>query len=123
MRLSFSICVCLLAAVCCLDAAAQAVSPRAVLDQYCVTCHNEKLKTAGLMLDKADLNDVGAHTDSWEKVLRKLRSGEMPPPGRPRPDAATYASMTAFLEKALDTAAAARPNPGRVAVQRLNRTE
>jgi Protein of unknown function (DUF1592)/Protein of unknown function (DUF1588)/Protein of unknown function (DUF1587)/Protein of unknown function (DUF1585)/Protein of unknown function (DUF1595)/Planctomycete cytochrome C len=105
------------------SASAQTVNPRAVLDQYCVTCHNERLKTAGLMLDKADTTRVGANAETWEKVLRKLRSGEMPPPARPRPDAATYAGMSAFLEKALDDAAAATPNPGRVAVHRLNRTE
>ena len=104
-------------------AGAQNVAPRVVLNQYCVTCHNQQLKVAGLMLDKADLDHVGASADVWEKVLRKLRAGEMPPPGRQRPDPATYASMTAFLEKALDDAALANPNPGRVAVHRLNRTE
>ncbi len=104
-------------------AAAQTLSPRAVLDQYCVTCHNQRLKTAGLMLDQAGIDHAGASAEIFEKVLRKLRSGEMPPPGRPRPDAATVAMMTAFLEKSLDDAASARPNPGRVAVHRLNRTE
>ena len=107
----------------CADAAAQSVSARAVLDQYCVTCHNQRLKTAGLMLDTADLSQAGMSAELWEKVLRKVRSGEMPPPGRPRPDAATYATLTAFLEKSLDDAAAAKPYPGRVAVHRLNRTE
>src|SRR5207245_6359955 len=64
--------------------------PRAVLDKYCVTCHNEKLKTAGLMLDKADVTNALAGAATWEKVIRKLRTGAMPPPGRPRPDKATY---------------------------------
>src|SRR4029453_18565860 len=104
-------------------ARAQAGAPRAILDQYCVTCHNEKLKTAGLLLDKADVVHPGTAAETWEKVLRKLRSGEMPPPGARRPDAATYASVIAFLENSLDESAAANPNPGRVGVHRLNRAE
>ncbi len=99
------------------------VSARAVLDRYCVTCHNDRLKTAGLTLDKLDVGQVGERADVWEKVARKLRTHEMPPPGLPRPDQATYASTTSWLEAALDEAAAAKPNPGRVAVHRLNRTE
>src|SRR5579862_7467537 len=59
---------------------------RALLDRYCVTCHNEKLRTAGLALDQLDLADVHARADVWEKVVRKLRASEMPPAGRPRPD-------------------------------------
>src|SRR5262245_37247710 len=98
-------------------------SPRAVIDRYCVTCHNERLKTAGLMLDKADVDHVGSSPEIWEKVLRKLHSREMPPPGSPRPDTETYTAVTALLEKMLDDAASASPNPGRVAVHRLNRTE
>ena len=62
------------------------LSQRAVLDQYCVTCHNQKLKTAGLMLDKLDLAQVGEHAEQWEKVVRKLRAGMMPPAGLPRPE-------------------------------------
>src|SRR6516162_752735 len=93
-------------------------SPRAVLDKYCVTCHNDRLKTAGLILNKADINE-----ETWERVLRKLHAKEMPPPGSPRPDSETYASTTKLIEKMLDDAAAAHPNPGRVAVHRLNRTE
>lgn len=124
MRRSSLICVCiLLTAASRLDAGAQTAVPRAVLDKYCVTCHNQTLKTAGLILDKADIDHAGAGADVWEKVLRKLRSREMPPPGRPRPDEATYTAMTAFLEKTLDDVASANPNPGRVAVHRLNRTE
>ena len=116
------ICI-VLAAAAFVDAAAQTITPRATLDQYCVTCHNERLKTGGLMLDKADIDHVGASAELWEKVLRKLRAGEMPPPGRQRPDQSTYASLISFLEKNLDQAASANPNPGRVAVHRLNRTE
>jgi hypothetical protein len=118
----------LLATAGCLDLRATPIQNtppalRAVIDKYCVACHNERLKTADLMLDKADLERAGASAELWEKVLRKLRAGEMPPPGRPRPDAATYAALTAVIEKRLDDAASASPNPGRVAVHRLNRTE
>src|ERR1044071_5389004 len=63
--------------------------PRAVLDKYCVTCHNERVKTAGLTLDKLDLAHVGDNPDTWEKVVRKIRTGAMPPAGRPRPDKTT----------------------------------
>jgi cytochrome c551/c552 len=96
---------------------------RAMLDKYCVTCHNQRLKTAGLMLDKVDVEHAGADAQTWEKVLRKLRAREMPPPGSPHPDDATYTAVSDQLEKMLDMAAAANPNPGRVAVHRLNRTE
>ncbi len=99
------------------------VAPRDVIDKYCVTCHNQKLKTAGLALDLLDINHVGDHAPEWEKVARKFRTAEMPPPGLPRPDQATYASVIASLEALLDSAAAAKPNPGRVAVHRLNRNE
>ena len=98
-------------------------STRAVLDKYCVTCHNERLKTAGLLLDKLDADHVANAAESWEKVARKLRTHEMPPPGMPRPDAATYSAIVAQLENTLDVAAAANPNPGRVSVHRLNRAE
>jgi hypothetical protein len=98
-------------------------SARAFIDKYCVTCHNERQKTAGLMLDKADVGHVGSSPEIWEKVLRKLRAREMPPSGSPRPDTETYTAVSALLEKMLDDAASASPNPGRVAVHRLNRTE
>jgi hypothetical protein len=93
------------------------------LDRYCVTCHNTRLKTAGLVLDRVDLALVGRDAETWEKVARKLRTHEMPPPGLPRPDQATYDRLADALEAALDRAAAAGPHPGRVAVHRLNRTE
>ena len=104
-------------------AIAQTVPARAVLDKYCVSCHNEKLKVAGLTLDSMNVEDVGAAADVWEKVARKFRTHEMPPPGRPRPDRDTYSAMASRIETALDNAAAAKPNPGRVAVHRLNRVE
>src|SRR5277367_4851032 len=86
----------------CLEAASpQAVSPspspassqRALLNKYCVTCHNEKLKTAGLMLDKVDVEKVSENADVWEKVIRKVRTSAMPPAGLPRPDKAGYDSL------------------------------
>jgi hypothetical protein len=106
---------------------AQTASPlgsqRAVLDQYCVTCHNQKLKTAGLMLDKLDLAQVGEHTEPWEKVVRKLRAGMMPPAGLPRPNAAAYEALTVALENELDRAAASHPHLPAPAIHRVNRTE
>src|SRR5438874_1701971 len=96
---------------------------RAVLDQYCVTCHNQKLKTAGLSLDKMDPARVSADAEAWEKVVRKLRAGMMPPQGMPRPDPAAYEALTTALETELDRAAAVRPKLGTPGVHRLNRTE
>ena len=113
--------------------AAQAQSPnptpqsasqyRTVLDQYCVTCHNETLRTAGLVLSGRDVGNVTEGAAIWEKVIRKLRTRAMPPAKMPRPDEATYDSFATYLETALDGAAAANPNPGRPVVHRLNRAE
>src|SRR6266498_3184939 len=89
-----------------------------ILNQYCVTCHNSTLKTAGLQIDSLDVQHVAGNAQQWEKIVTKLRTGEMPPPGRPRPDAATYAAVAARLESALDAAAAANLHPGRVPVHR-----
>jgi len=100
-----------------------AASDRALLNKYCVTCHNERRKTAGLMLDRLNIDDVGDAAELWEKVVQKLRTHEMPPPGMPRPDKATYEALTARLETALDRAAALKRNPGRVPIHRLNRAE
>jgi mono/diheme cytochrome c family protein len=93
------------------------------IDRYCVTCHNAKLKTAGLSLEQMDPSLVGRDPETWEKVARKLRTNEMPPPGLPRPDRGTYEQLASTLEASLDAAAAADPRPGRVAIHRLNRTE
>ena len=92
--------------------------------QYCVTCHNERTKVGGLELDKIDLARIpeGAGK-TWEKVVRKLRGGMMPPQGMPRPDHATLEAFTAWLETSLDREAIGRPNPGRASLHRLNRTE
>jgi hypothetical protein len=96
---------------------------RALLDNYCVTCHNQRLKTAGLMLDTLDVGDVAAAPAAWEKVISKIRGGMMPPTGRPRPDAQTFDQFVVALESELDRAAALAPNPGRVPIHRLNRAE
>ena len=114
-------------------------SYRALLDRYCVTCHNEplvtgrggapsplvsQLRAVGLTLDTLDLTAVGEHPEAWEKVVRKLRGGMMPPAGRPRPDEASTLEFVAWLETELDGASAARPDPGRTApLHRLNRAE
>jgi len=100
-----------------------AATHRAVLDRYCVTCHNARLKTAGLMLDALDLAQVPDDAEAWEKVVKKLRAGTMPPQGAPRPDDATQAALVTWLETTIDRASAARPNPGRPALHRLNRAE
>jgi hypothetical protein len=105
------------------SAAPAAAPASAVLNKYCAGCHNSKLKTAGLALDALDVTNVAAHAAVWEKIASKLRTEEMPPPGRPRPDHAIYAQVVNQLESTLDAAAAANPNPGRVAVHRLNRAE
>jgi mono/diheme cytochrome c family protein len=99
------------------------IAPRALLDTYCVTCHNQRTKTAGLMFDTMDLAKLPEHGDVWEKTVRKLRGGMMPPPGVRRPDQASVDSMVSWLERSLDEAATAHPNPGRVALHRLNRAE
>ncbi len=101
----------------------QPPAERALLNQYCVTCHNQKLKTAGLTLDNADVEHVGDHADTWEKVVRKLHGGTMPPLGMPRPDSATLDNFASSLETALDRAAISRPEPGRASLHRLNRAE
>src|SRR5829696_4796567 len=99
-------------------------SQRALLDRYCVTCHNARLKSGNLALDGLDVSQVGEHPEVWEKVVRKLRGGLMPPAGRPRPDQATQDGLVAWLAQELDAAAAAHPNPGRTETfHRLNRAE
>ncbi|MGE3513277.1 MAG: DUF1592 domain-containing protein, partial [Vicinamibacterales bacterium] len=100
-----------------------AVPDRSLVDKYCVTCHNQKLKTAGLTLDDIDFSQPAAHADVLEKVLRKVSTGQMPPAGRPRPDRPVATQFSTALASALDRAAAIAPNPGRVAVHRLNRLE
>jgi hypothetical protein len=105
------------------SAPTNAASARALLDKYCVTCHNARLKTANLTFDTMDLAHVSNDGAVWEKAVRKLRGGMMPPPGLPRPDLTAVDSFVSWLETSLDQAAAANPNPGNVALHRLNRTE
>jgi hypothetical protein len=95
-----------------------------VINKYCTSCHSERLKTAGVVLQGVDPENPGANAELWERVAAKLRAGSMPPAGSPRPDSATYDAIAGRLEAALDRAWAASPNPGRInAVHRLNRTE
>ncbi len=96
---------------------------RALLDQYCVTCHNTRLRTADLALDALDLERAPSDGAVWEQVVRKLRGGLMPPPNAPRPDAAALGELAGWLERTLDDAAAVDPDPGRASIHRLNRTE
>ena len=97
---------------------------RIFLNKYCVTCHSDRLRTAGLSLEKVNLSDVAQDGETLEKVVRKLGSGAMPPASAPKPDKATAEAFLASLETSLDQAAAAHPNPGRpMMLHRLNRTE
>ncbi len=112
------------------ETAAPAASPTnpvahaTLVEKSCINCHNDKTRTGGLSLQGLGLTDVPAHGEIWEKVLRKVRSGEMPPPNvRTRPDPESAAAFAAFLERTLDAAATAKPNPGRAPVHRLNRAE
>jgi Protein of unknown function (DUF1592)/Protein of unknown function (DUF1588)/Protein of unknown function (DUF1585)/Protein of unknown function (DUF1587)/Protein of unknown function (DUF1595)/Planctomycete cytochrome C len=105
-------------------AAAPSDAPDAALvKRYCVGCHNQQAKVGGLALDTVPLNDIPAGAAVWEKVIQKLRSNTMPPPGRPRPDAAAIHMFVSRLETTLDRAAEKNPNPGRPALHRLNRAE
>src|SRR5215470_4241334 len=99
------------------------LAQRALIEENCVVCHNQKSKTGGLSLQGLEFNDVGENAALWEKVLRKLRTGQMPPPGAPRPEASDVAPFVDWLEADLDRAARLDPNPGRPALHRLNRTE
>jgi hypothetical protein len=97
---------------------------RELVNKYCVSCHNEKLKTAGLVLDRPALDRISSSAETWEKVIAKLRSRAMPPPKLPRPDNATYDKVAVYLESEIDRAAATHANPGHQAsLHRLNRAE
>ena len=96
---------------------------RALLDVYCVSCHNETLKVAGLTLDAIEVENVSEEPVVWEKVVKKLRTGTMPPPGSLRPTEADYDSLATYLETEIDRGAVAEPNPGRPVLHRLNRVE
>src|SRR5262245_28539828 len=97
---------------------------KALVDRYCVTCHNARTKTGGLVLEGIDFANIPAHADTWERVIRKVRAGMMPPAKRPRPDKASTDSFVNDLETALDKDAVVNLNPGRTEpFHRLNRTE
>ena len=98
-------------------------APRAFLDKHCLGCHNDRARVAGLSVSGLEIGNVAPHTELWEKVLHKIATGQMPPAGRPRPEAAESKQMTSWLATTLDRAAAANPDPGRVGLHRLNRAE
>src|SRR5215469_12168804 len=119
-------------AACALFAAPQATekqvpSPanpnQALINRYCVTCHNQRLKTAKLSLDVLDLTHPERDALTWERAIRKLRGGMMPPPGAPRPPQDGVNALATYLENSLDKASAASLNPGSVRIHRLNRAE
>lgn len=109
------------------SAQATTATQRALLDRYCVTCHNPRTRAGGLALDELDLTNVAGNpetAETWEKVVRKLRARVMPPAGRPRPDQPAHDAFVAWLEGELDHAATTHPNPGRTETfHRLNRAE
>ena len=107
--------------------AAASAASRHIVDEYCVSCHNARARAAatqsGVVLDIADMSAVASNPGLWEKVLRKLHAGTMPPQGARRPDDSVYHTLIAFLEAELDRAELAQPHPGRPLLHRLNRTE
>jgi mono/diheme cytochrome c family protein len=104
-------------------ARAAAPDSRALVKQYCVTCHNERLKTGGLSLDGLDPATAGENPELWERVVRKVRVGMMPPSGAPRPGADTLHQFVSSMVTTLDRAAAVKPNAGRPMIHRMNRVE
>ncbi len=105
------------------ERSAARADPRAVLDRYCIACHDSAERAGGLALDRLALDDVHAEAEIWEHVVRKVRTGFMPPAGEPRPERATLDALAAALEQRLDAAARAAPNAGFKGVSRLNRAE
>jgi hypothetical protein len=100
-----------------------ASTEKAVLDKYCITCHNQRTRTGGLSLDTLNLASIPEDAAVWEKVVRKVRGGMMPPLGMPRPDRAILDQLAAHLETTIDAAALKTPRPGRRVLHRLNRSE
>src|SRR2546426_3415360 len=121
MKIFFTVCA--LAIFAAVLTAQQPASQQDLVNRYCLTCHNDKLQTGGLTLEKLDAAHPARDAETWEKVIRKLRAGLMPPSGAPRPDRATLDTFRASLEASIDQAASERPNPGATALHRLNRTE
>src|SRR5580765_5028202 len=103
------------------SAAHTAPASKTLVETYCVGCHNARTRTAGLDLASLDVDDAPARAEIWEKVVRKLRTGAMPPAGMPRPDEAAYDALASSLERALD--AVPSRHAGAPALRRLNRTE
>jgi uncharacterized protein DUF1592/uncharacterized protein DUF1588/uncharacterized protein DUF1587/uncharacterized protein DUF1585/uncharacterized protein DUF1595/cbb3-type cytochrome c oxidase subunit III len=102
---------------------AAATAHRATLDKYCIGCHSGSTPVAGLHLDILDVANFETNGAAWEKMAHKLRNREMPPPGKPRPDAAAYDALVKYIETGRDRLAEMKPNPGRTTLHRLNRTE
>lgn len=98
-------------------------SQSAIIQEYCVGCHNNTLKTANVILETANLAKIGDDAGLWEKVLRKLQTNQMPPAGEPAPSTESRRALAGYLETELDRTAAAHPNPGRPTIHRLNRNE
>src|SRR6185437_8166042 len=98
-------------------------NPTALVNQYCVGCHSARLKTGGVVLEGLDFAHPAVSGETLEKVLRKVRTGEMPPAGMPRPQPATATAFANSIQAELDKSAAASPNPGRAGMHRLNRAE
>jgi mono/diheme cytochrome c family protein len=101
----------------------QGPTAQVVLDRYCATCHNGRTRAGGLTLDALSVSDAHRDPQTWEKVVRKVRTGMMPPSGAPRPDRATLDGLATSVANTIDRAAAAAPNPGAPSLHRLNRTE
>lgn len=102
----------------------EVTGPQALIERYCSSCHNDRIQTAGLSFDRLDGRNPSDDAEVWERIILKLRSGAMPPSGRPRPDVETYHAVASRLEASIDQAAALSPNPGRTSTtHRLNRTE
>src|SRR5215813_832593 len=131
MRITPSAILVVVALTCSVRLAADDVRPKpdatqaaAVLQKYCVTCHNDRLKTGGLTLATVDVERPAANAETWEKVIRKLRTRAMPPSNAPRPDTQTYDALAGYLETSIDREAQREPHPGKLAlVHRLSRTE
>jgi len=124
-RIICGACIILVVVVCLqMSSISPAAAPqREFLDQYCTDCHSDEVGAGGMTLSQLNLAQIDQHAELAEKMIRKLRSGLMPPPGRPRPSVATAKAFASQLERAIDEAAAAQPNPGSPALHRLNRTE
>src|SRR5262249_43267832 len=103
--------------------ASTVASSRALIDRYCVTCHNTRSKTGGLVLEGLTVDNPSANAETWEKVVRKVQAGLMPPAGNRRPDASEMNTLVSWLASSIDAAATKAPDPGRPVVRRLNRRE